>query len=156
EDRRALHRGSDSRAHLSAGKSAAPPTVSVFFQIAAQSEEAVRRGDYQIVINETGSGQGGLVGRFVDLLGPDNGDLATRVSNWVSASRGKHPALEITVIGDWNNLHPVTGVTRKVLKWPSECPTTETAEGEVDTVPLRDLRLCADSADETLYFTDRM
>ena len=85
------------------------------------------------------------MGRFIDLLGPGGGDLAARLSDWVSASRGEHPALEITVISDWNNLHPVLGITRKVLKWPSECPTTETARGHIETVPLRDLRLRADA-----------
>jgi hypothetical protein len=157
EDRRAL-RGpaADSRSRLSAGKSASPPAVSIFFQIAAESEEAMLRGDYRLVVNETGGGQGGLMGRFVDLLGAEDGDLATKLSDWVSASRGGRPALEITAIGDWNNLHPVLGVTRKVLKWPSECPTTETPDGGVETVRLRDLRLRADASDETLYFTDRL
>lgn len=147
--------GAGARSDLSAGKSATPPAVSVFFQIAAESEEALGRGDYRLVVNETGGGQGGLLGRFADLLGPGDGDLAARLSAWVNSGRGELPALELTAIGDWNNLHPVLGVTGKVLKWPAECPTTEAAERGVETVQLRDLRLRADAADETLYFVDR-
>src|SRR5262249_39160010 len=75
-------------------------------------------------------------------------------STWVRSSRGAHPALELTVISDCNNLHPVLGITGKVLRWPAECPTTETTGDVIDTCELRDLRLRADAADQTLHFVD--
>ena len=50
-----------------------PPAATVFFQLAATSPEAVERGDYKLVVNQVCQDQGGLLGRFADLLPPDQG-----------------------------------------------------------------------------------
>src|SRR5262249_7203535 len=108
DDRLALQGDGDSgRTERSAGAGAAPPTASIFFQIAAVDREALRRGDYRLVVNETGGGQGGLLARFADLLGPGHGDLKARLSSWVSESRDVRAACELTVINDCSNLHPL-------------------------------------------------
>lgn len=157
EDRLALQEpGGSARARMSAGPSAVAPAVSIFFQVAAESEQALQRGDYTLVVNETGAGQGGLLGRFIELLGPSSGDLATRLEEWVSSTHGDNcPVFEMPVMSDWNNLHATLSITGNVLKWPGECPTTEQAKEQPRTFHLRDLRLRANVEEEALYFVDR-
>ncbi|HYE75359.1 MAG TPA: lantibiotic dehydratase, partial [Blastocatellia bacterium] len=154
EDRLALQEGKNSpRAQMAAGESAVTPNLSVFFQIAADSEEAVQRGDYKLVVNELSGGQGGLVGRFIDLLDKEHGDLAGHLAEWVKTTHTDVPVLEMPVISEWNNLHSRLGVTGNSLQWPGEAPAT--ADQNSINYSLRDLKLRADAENQTLYFVDQ-
>lgn len=151
EDQRVWREGDTTGwAHLPGGASAVAPTAGIYFQLAAESEAALQRGEYTLVVNEVSSGHGGLVGRFTELLGAEHGQLQERLASWVQQTHGEALLLEMPLIGEWNNLHARLGVTVQTLQWPGEAPTPETP-----THRWQDLRLRADAASQTLYFTDQ-
>ncbi len=152
EDHIALQQPGHVRSALSGGASAIPPAVTFFYQIAAESQEAVERGEYQLVVNQVCSGEGGLLGRFSDLLDNEHGALRARLSNWLRVLYDGRPVLEVPVVGDWHNLQGETGVGDGVLRWPAEQASSDPSER---TIELRDLRLRARPEDETLVLVDR-
>lgn len=152
EDKLAVKEGPGSpRSLLAAGASAAPPSLTIFFQVAANSAEALRRGEYELIVNQVNSGEGGLLGRFADALGPRQGDLAGKLEHWLHELFSGALPLELPVCGDAHNLQVEQGVCGRVLQWPGELPTTETRADA--TVPLARLRLKA-AADGTLHLAD--
>ncbi|HZU66443.1 MAG TPA: thiopeptide-type bacteriocin biosynthesis protein [Ktedonobacteraceae bacterium] len=151
EDRVALQRPGGGRCDLPSGASAMPPAVTIFYQLVAESEEALERGDYKLVVNQVCPGQGGLLGRFAGLLGDGHGNLDELLSSWVASLHEDGEAMEMPVVGDWSNLQGEIGVTRQTLRWPAEL--SNEGDGE-RTRELRELRLRANPNDETLYFID--
>ncbi|HLJ33550.1 MAG TPA: lantibiotic dehydratase, partial [Ktedonobacteraceae bacterium] len=153
DDRTSLLDGTGDRSQLPGGESAAPPVVTVLYQLAADSPEALARGDYKLVINQVLSSEGGLLGRFQQLLGPEHGDLPAKLRQWSKESLyGGREVVEMPTIGDWHNLQGELGITERTLRWPAETPTSE---DDGRTLELCDLRLRANAQDETLYFVDR-
>lgn len=140
------------RNNLPAGESAVPPAVTVLYQLAAESVEALERGEYKLVVNQVLSDEGGLLGRFDSLLDTEHGDLAGKLRNWNTNSlyKGRN-VVEMPLVGDWHNLQGERNLTEQALRWPAEMPTDGDNER---TLELRDLRLRANVRNETLYFVD--
>lgn len=151
EDRTAMHRPGGRRSVLSAGASATPPSVTIFYQLLTESQEALDRGEYKLVVNQVCPGQGGLLGRFADLLGPEHGALDVKLRSWLETLYGGRSVVEMPVVGDWSNLQSEIGLTTRTLRWPAELPTSD---DESETLELRDLRMRANTQDETLYLVD--
>jgi thiopeptide-type bacteriocin biosynthesis protein len=143
--------GGHARSHLPAGESSIPPTLTIFFQIAADSREALQRGDYQLVVNQVNSGEGGLLGRFGHALGSQEDQLRSGLNGWLRLLYEGRSPVELPVCGDSHNLQGTQGVCGRILQWPAEIPTTE-AEGD-SVLRLDQLRLRA-RADGTLDFAD--
>jgi hypothetical protein len=113
------------------------PAATVLFQLAAYSAEAVARGDYQLVVNQVQAGIGGMVARFLPLLGTGT-DLAIQLRQWVSGLCGDALPLELPVVSDWSGLQHPTGLFPR-LRWPGEVPAKEN-----DAVAVADLGLSHD------------
>ncbi len=140
------------RNNLPAGESSVPPSLTVLYQLAAESEEALARGDYKLVVNQVLSDEGGLLGRFTGLLDAEHGNLAGKLRDWNTNSLYKgRKVVEMPLVGDWHNLQGERELTKQTLRWPAETPTSGDNE---KTLELSDLRLRANSRDETLYFVD--
>ncbi len=160
EDQMAVKEANHSRSQLSGGWSAMPPAATVFFQIAAKSPEAVEQGDYKLIVNQVCQDQGGLLGRFSDLLPPEKGNLAAKLQAWLGSVPGKDPAsvVRVPTVSDWSNLQSDHPTTERVLEWPGELPTSEEAADEqaqpAVNLQLGDLRLRANPTDNTLYLVD--
>ncbi|MGE3511300.1 MAG: lantibiotic dehydratase C-terminal domain-containing protein, partial [Vicinamibacterales bacterium] len=154
EDRRALARlpaGDGLREGEGAGGHG-PAAATVFFQLAARDSESLRRGDFTLVVNQIGSGYGGLVGRFIDVLEASGAGLRDRLRAWLLALRPDTVLLEAPMVNDWSNLHPVVGVGDHLLRWPGEVAVSE---GGAHERRLDELALRASSATDELYFVDR-
>lgn len=151
EDRMALQQAGGQRGRLPGGESSMPPAVTLFYQLAAESQEALERGEYLLIVNQVCSGQGGLLARFASLFDAERGDLKGRLASWLEALYPGRIVLEMPTVGDWNNLQAEVGLTEYTLNWPGELPTSD---GREQTLDLCDLRLRANAQDETLYLTD--
>lgn len=150
EDHRALTQASSSN---DAGAAQAPATVTVYFQIAARDHDSIQRGDFTLVVNQIGSGYGGLLGRFSDVLDVTGTRLRQRLHAWLSTVRPDSVLLETPIVNDWSNLHPVVGAGDELLRWPGEVAVTD--DGEATERRLSELSLRASAANEELYFVDR-
>lgn len=148
EDTYAMNTAEEGRSNLSAGRSSTPPACTIFFQVAAENQDALARGDYKIIINQVHSGQGGLLSRFSRVLKQDS--LTIKLRRWLQSLHGEKRVLEMPVVGDWHNLQSAQGMFEEVLQWPAELSTSD----KEDSLRLRDLRLRVDSLDETLYLVD--
>src|SRR5262249_25582295 len=96
--------------------------------------------------------QGGLLGRFVDLLEEPPFGLRARLREWLTTLKPGSVILEVPVVNDWSNLHPLVGACDQVLRWPGEIATCNGAseERQMDSLLLK-----ADTANRELYFVDR-
>lgn len=151
EDRMALQHSGNQRGRLPCGQSSMPPSITIFYQLAAESQEALERGEYFLIVNQVCSGQGGLLARFAALFDAERGDLKGKLASWLQTLYPGRIVLEMPTVGDWNNLQMEVGLTEHILNWPGEMPTSDERERTID---LRDLRLRANAQDETLYLTD--
>ncbi len=152
DDHTSLMDETHKRNSLPAGESSVPPTVTVLYQLAAESPEALERGDYKLVVNQVLADEGGLLGRFNSLLDAEHGDLVGRLRDWSTNSLYKdRRVVEMPLVGDWHNLQGDLGLTEQTLRWPAETPTAGDNE---KTLELCDLHLRANVRDETLYFVD--
>ncbi|MBV9257600.1 MAG: thiopeptide-type bacteriocin biosynthesis protein [Ktedonobacteraceae bacterium] len=152
DDHTRLKDETSKRNNLPAGESAVPPAVTVLYQLAAENQQALERGDYKLIVNQVLSDEGGLLGRFDSLLDAEHGDLVGKLRNWSTNSlyKGRN-VVEMPLVGDWHNLQGERNLTEQTLRWPAETPTDGDNER---TLELRDLRLRANARDETLYFVD--
>lgn len=144
--------GGNDRSKLPTGASASSPALTLFFQVAAESRQALARGDYRLVVNQANSGQGGLLSRFCELLGAEHGDLSGKLKLWLEQVYGGREVVEVPIVADWSNLQSARGFTERALQWPSETPTTESDPRA--TLALHELRLRIDADEETFYFVD--
>lgn len=151
EDKLAVKEPGSFRSHLPGGASAVPPTLTLFYQLAARDRDALERGRYELMINQVNSGEGGLLGRFVNIGGSVHDVLRTELAGWLKdLYRGQLP-LELTVCGDINILQMEQGICGRVLQWPGELPAADSDRNAA--VRLDQLRLRATS-DGTLCFID--
>lgn len=152
EDKLAVKEHGHARTRLPAGRSAIPPTLTIFFQLAAESEEALHRGEYELIVNQVNSGEGGLLGRFAPALGSDGDALRAGLRQWVRLLYEGRAPVELPVCGDSHNLQGTHGACERTLRWPGELPATE--DNENSTLRLDQLRLRA-RPDGTLELADK-
>ncbi|MEU8581324.1 hypothetical protein [Streptomyces abikoensis] len=111
------------RAWLPVGRSSAPPTTAVLYQIAAASAEDVRTGRYKLVVNQYNPGMGGLVARFRRLLaagGPGEPDLTDMLRTWIRGSFREAEPVQVTLSGDVNGMHYAADGILPSFQWPGE------------------------------------
>ncbi|MFE7295120.1 hypothetical protein [Streptomyces sp. NPDC057579] len=111
------------RAWLPVGRSSAPPTTAVLYQIAAASAEDVQAGQYKLVVNQYNPGMGGLVARFRRLLAadrPGEPDLAEMLRMWIGDSFHEAEPLQVTLSGDVNGMHYSADGILPSFRWPGE------------------------------------
>ena len=133
EDRMAMNVGHSMRTAVPSGDSASPPALTIFFQVVAESREALERGDYRIVLNQVAPGQGGLVGRFAPLFG--NG-LTALLEGWIDQLYAGRPVLEMPVMGEWNNLQAPQGLAGDTLRWYAEGSAPDRAGVDIGSLSL--------------------
>jgi thiopeptide-type bacteriocin biosynthesis protein len=136
-----------------AGQGASPPASTIFFQIAARDRDAFERGDYKIILNQINAGQGGLLGRFAEVLDGNGKNVRDRLRSWTRELYAGSTPVEIPIFGDMSQLQSEQGIAEKTLEWPGEMPTLDAALRE-HSISIRDLRLKADEHTGTLSFTD--
>ncbi|THA46557.1 lantibiotic dehydratase [Streptomyces sp. A1136] len=111
------------RAWLPVSVSSAPPTAAVLYQVAARSTDAVRLGEYQLVVNQYNSGVGGLLARFRHQLdGPvaDGAGLTNQLQGWIADLFPHAVPHQLTLSGDVNGMHRAAGGVLPALHWPGE------------------------------------
>ncbi|MER6712808.1 hypothetical protein [Streptomyces sp. NPDC000877] len=140
----ASRRDPGDRAWLPVGPTSAPPNAGVFFQLESASEADIRAGRYRLVVNQYGSGTGGLFSRFGRLLGDGfRGRLAAHIERcWPGVS-----CRELVVWTDCNTVQSECGGLLPPLVLP----------GEVDAgngLTLDDTVLVHDANDDTLSLFD--
>ncbi|MFI8456045.1 lantibiotic dehydratase [Kitasatospora sp. NPDC085464] len=137
--------GLGERAGLPVGRTAAPPSTAVLYQLAAGSAAAAHRGDYRMVVNQYGSALGGLVTRFGSLLGKEA--VTGAQLGWL---RSLFPGCEVralTFSGQVNNLQHAGAGYLPQLHWPAE-----QQERAADSLGFDRLALRHDAATDTLEF----
>lgn len=118
------------RAWLPVGRSSAPPTTAVLYQIAAVSAEDVRAGRYKLVVKQYNPGMGGLVARFRRLLAadrPGEPDLTEMLRTWIGDSFPEAEPLQVTLSGDVNGMHYAADGILPSFRWPGEPGSEGTA-----------------------------
>lgn len=125
------------------------PAATVLFQLAAPSGAALARGGHTLVVNQLQKGVGGMVARFLPLLG-DRTALPAELRRWVARHCAGALPLEIPVASDWSGLQQPTGLFRR-LRWPGEVP----AGDDEQALALADLVLAHDPASSFLLLHDR-
>ncbi|MFI1799343.1 hypothetical protein ACH427_18615 [Streptomyces sp. NPDC020379] len=111
------------RAWLPVGRSSAPPTTAVLYQLAAESADDVRAGRYKLVVNQYNPGMGGLVARFRKLLKadrPGETDLTEGLRTWIGDSFPEAEPLQVTLSGDVNGMHYAAAGVLPPFHWPGE------------------------------------
>jgi thiopeptide-type bacteriocin biosynthesis protein len=151
EDKLAVKERGHARTRLPGGRSAIPPTLTIFFQLAAESEQAMHHGEYELIVNQVNSGEGGLLGRFAPVLGDNGNALRTGLHQWVQQLYEGHPSVELPVCADSHNLQGTHGACDRTLRWPGELPAA--GDDRNSTIRLDELRLRA-RPDGTLEFAD--
>ncbi|MET9697332.1 lantibiotic dehydratase [Streptomyces sp. NPDC006529] len=137
------------RAWLPVSASSAPPTAAVLYQVAARSADAIRRGDYRIVVNQYNSGVGGLLARFrhqLDSPAADRAGLTRHLQDWIADLFPHAAPHQLTLSGDVNGMHRAADGVLTAFRWPGEpshaggavhaeapatmshCPVTDTLE----------------------------
>ncbi|WP_329314142.1 lantibiotic dehydratase family protein [Streptomyces sp. NBC_01278] len=137
----------DERAFLPVGRTSAPPSTAVLYQISADSAEAVRDGGYRMVVNQFGSALGGLVTRFGRILGEEA--VAEAQMGWLEEL---FPGCEIRTLslsGQVNNLQHAGAGYLPELRWPAERQRRRAGSLGFDQLVLRH-----DAATDTLEFED--
>ncbi|HXE11319.1 MAG TPA: thiopeptide-type bacteriocin biosynthesis protein [Bryobacteraceae bacterium] len=152
EDKLAVKEHGHARTRLPGGRSAIPPTLTIFFQLAAESDEALQRSEYELIVNQVNSGEGGLLGRFAPVLGVDGNVLRTGLHQWVQQLYEGHSSLELPVCADSHNLQGTHGICGRTLRWPGELPAA--GDDRNSTLRLDELRLRA-RPDGTLEFAGK-
>lgn len=130
------------RAHAPVSPTSAPPTASVFFQVAASTPDAIDRGDFLLVLNQLNPGVGALLARHAPLLGPA---VERAVADWLGDLHPGAELIEVPVSADWNSLQAPLPALLPALRWPGEAPRS----GAV-TVGLDELVLEHDAREGTL------
>ncbi|GEB62175.1 lantibiotic dehydratase [Streptomyces gardneri] len=133
------------RAWLPVGPSSAPPAAAVLFQLAATGPEAVRGGDYRLVVNQFNPGTGGLVTRFGGLLGEGFRD---RLRAHVQACWPGRACRELVLWTEINTAQSRSAGLLPPLVLPGETPAA-------DGLDLADTVLTHDPGEGTLALRDR-
>ncbi|MFF8838284.1 hypothetical protein [Streptomyces sp. NPDC015130] len=133
------------RAWLPVGPSSAPPASAVLFQLAASGPEAVRAGDYRLVVNQFNPGTGGLVTRFGGLLGEGFRD---RLRAHVRACWPGRTCRELVLWTEINTAQSRSAGLLPPLVLPGEVPADEGLD-------LTDTVLTHDPGEGTLALRDR-
>lgn len=137
------------RTALPVGRGSAAPSATVFFQLAASSPEAVRRGEHLMVFNNLNPGLGGLFARFNPLFAEGPG-LREQVHRWLAELYPGARVYDFPIFADWSSLQQRGLGGRPVLLWPAEWPALDDRDG----LDLRSLRLSHDPATDTLTLLD--
>ncbi|MFF0967845.1 lantibiotic dehydratase [Streptomyces sp. NPDC003703] len=74
-----------------AADTAAPPALELVVQIAAESADAVDRGDFTLLLNGAATASGGLMGRFAHLLPPGQAEAMRRTVRAAREGTGRLP-----------------------------------------------------------------
>ncbi len=151
EDKLTIQEADNDRSSLPGGASAIPPTLTIFFQLAAADRDALDHGEYYLVINQVNSGEGGLLGRFANIGGTGQNLLRDKLADWVNHLYGGLNPLELLTCADVNSLQTEQGTCTGVFEWPGELPVADSTGGPA--VRLDQLRLRANQ-NGTLYFVD--
>ncbi|CAM5642072.1 lantibiotic dehydratase [Streptomyces narbonensis] len=133
------------RAWLPVGPSSAPPAAAVLFQLAASGQEAVRGGDYRLVVNQFNPGTGGLVTRFGGILGEG---FRERLRAHVRACWPGRTCRELVLWTEINTAQSRSAGLLPPLLLPGETPAA-------DGLDLADTVLTHDPAEGTLALRDR-
>ncbi|MFE4368013.1 hypothetical protein ACFRMN_07165 [Streptomyces sp. NPDC056835] len=132
------------RAWLPVGPTSAPPNAGLFFQIEAADQTELAAGRYRLVVNQYGSGSGGLFSRFGELLGDGfRGRLTAYVERCWAGVRCR----ELVVWGDCNTVQSECGGLLPPLVLPGEV-------GADGGATLDDLVLAHDAERDTLSLFD--
>ncbi|MCX5588619.1 lantibiotic dehydratase family protein [Streptomyces erythrochromogenes] len=140
------------RAWLPVSASSAPPTAAVLYQVAARSADAVRSGDYRIVVNQYNSGVGGLLARFRHQLdGPtaDRVGLTRHLRHWIAELFPHAAPRQLTLSGDVNGMHRAADGVLPAFRWPGE--PSHAGEAVHEAAPAT-ISHCPDT--DTLEFAD--
>ncbi|MGW3041154.1 lantibiotic dehydratase [Kitasatospora sp. NPDC001159] len=137
----------DGRAHLPVGRTSAPPSTAVLYQLAANDAEAAHRGDYRMVVNQYGSALGGLVTRFGSLLGEQA--VADAQLGWLSSLFPGCEVRTLTFASQVNNLQHAGAGYLPQIHWPAE-----RQHRSADSLGFDRLALRHDAATDTLEFED--
>ncbi|MYT15713.1 Lantibiotic dehydratase, C terminus [Streptomyces sp. SceaMP-e96] len=134
------------RAWLPVGPTSAPPNTGVFFQLQAATQDDVRAGKYQLVVNQFGAGGGGLFSRFSKLFG--NG-FRRRLASHVERSWAGVRCRELVVWTDCNTVQAECGGLLPPLSLPGEV-------GADEGMTLDETVLAHDPDSHTLSLFDRV
>jgi len=100
------------------GPSTAPANVSIYFQVAADSHEAILKGDYQLVVNKISTGSGGVFSRFKPVIQDARYDVA--FGEWMRSLYPTSRPVELMIGSDWSNLQDCFGVFDERMQWLGE------------------------------------
>ncbi|MBV2153702.1 lantibiotic dehydratase [Kitasatospora sp. SUK 42] len=135
------------RAGLPVGRTSAPPSAAVLYQLAAEDSGAAHRGDYRMVVNQYGSALGGLVTRFGGVLGEEA--VANAQLGWLRALFPGCDVRAFTVSGHVNNLQHAGAGHLPEIHWPAE-----RQQRTADSIGFEQLVLRHDATTDTLEFED--
>ena len=130
----------DGHARGLVGRTTAPPTAAVSYQVATTG------GDV-LVLNQVHGGTGGIVARYGQLDGDDQGLVRTAVDAWLDSCFGDVPWMPFVPNHDVNSLQSQGAGGREVLGWPAD----GTPRG-AGTISFSDLSLHHDPSTDTLEF----
>ncbi|HET6858724.1 MAG TPA: hypothetical protein VFH94_16745 [Streptomyces sp.] len=134
------------RAWLPVGPTSAPPNAGLFFQVESANPDELAAGRYRLVVNQYGSGSGGLFSRFGELLGDG---FRERLTAHVERCWPQVSCRELVVWADCNTVQSECGGLLPPLVLPGEVPA---ADGGTT---LDDLVLAHDAQRDTLSLFDR-
>lgn len=129
----------------------APPALTVLFQLACSSQEALARGEYKLVVNQILPGPGALLNRFAGALSDRPPGLAPLLREWLQALHPDSRLLGVPIMAEWNNLQAEQGVLPESLRWYAEAPANE----DRPAVKACDLRLRLDVSQKRFLLADR-
>ncbi|MED4811674.1 lantibiotic dehydratase [Bacillus atrophaeus] len=125
KDKKTALKLEESRVFAPYGASSAPPSATVFYQLAANNgRDSIAAGDYQLVINQISSGLGLLL-RFQSMFQEDGRNLSTLMKQWVNAMNPSSDIVHFPMISDFSNLQTDPGITSQSLRWLGENPTSD-------------------------------
>lgn len=134
------------RAAVASGAGTAGPTALFMFQLAAESGDAVRRGDYLLAVNSVTAGHVGIFSRYREMM--TGTPLQGALRSWLNESFSGCGVFELPVALDVNNLQRQASGLLPLLRWPVET----TAPGP-DAPALDDLQLRHLADEDRLVFT---
>jgi hypothetical protein len=127
---------------------AAPRRLGVLLQVAAASEQAMARGEFELVLNQTLPGWGRFHSRYAQLFTDTSwADALSAVTTGLQRAAGAEPVELQTTLQ--HNGHVRPALTERAFAMPGE------ESDRPGLLPLDGLCVAHDAANDTLYFTLR-
>jgi len=123
------------------------PVATVFHQLDAADLDALRHGDFRLIVNQIHPGAIGLLARWVAV--PNVGEvLRAQLRSWLQTLYPDSRILPITAGGDYCAAQTLRKAIFPGLRWPSDLPAAGDVDG--DDGDLRSLTLTHDPVSHTL------